>query len=326
MQVLQERFLFGLRLTGQVFPKRVEYLHKRYLKDGDILFVEMYKDLASTDFVSPQNIAMIKKMFSSIGRRIFLEMSQATGNFSTGSSLLNVLNFARNVDLKDFNSVIRNYERIKNIKHDSWSVAILMANAKDALKNLGKIKIGNQTLNDQLAPMVIDFNRMLPKLIRKGKNIEKLVERAFGNATNSVIRACNRLKGIVAKYSGIFREDSAKWRKFAKFASELTIPSLGMAKSMLVTMVKRQRIAGSKSELENVVDSFKQNDPFNLTSYVISLIENTDKQLPERMWRTLLMTLSGDIQHVQSYLLRRMRAFERQVLKNQKEVCICFFI
>ena len=324
--MLRERFLFGLRLTGQVFPKRAEYFQKRYLKDGNILVGKIYKDLASTDFVSPKNIAMIKKMFSNVGRRIFLEMSQATGNFSTGSSLLNVLNFAKRVDLKDFNSLIRNYERIKRIKHDAWSVAILMDNAKDALKNLGKIKIGNHTLNDQLAPMIIDFNRMLPKLIRKGKNIEELVKRAFGNATTSVVRACNLLKGIITKYSGIFREDSAKWQKFVKFASELTIPSLGMARSMLDKMVRKKRFTGKKSELQNVVDSFKKNDPFNLTSYIVTLIENTDKQPPEKMWRTLLMTLAGDIQHVQSYLLKRMKVFERQVLKHQIEVHICFFI
>ena len=313
--------MFGLRLTAQVFPRRVEYFRKEYLKDGKISLEKLYQDFAHKDFVSPKNVAMVKKMFITVGEKIFLEMSQATGNFSTGRTLLNMLNFAKDADFKNFDSVMRSYEKMKTVKHQDWSLAVLMHNLKDALKDFGSMKIGNQTFNELVIPIISDFNSALPKLIRRGTILEKMVKRAFKNGTERVIRICNLCRGIITKYSSMFDENSAKWQKLVKFASELTIPSLSMTQNMLKKILKRENFAfGNKSELYEIVESFLKNDPFNLTSYAVNLIESTDDQPPEKMLKTMLMTLAGDVQHVQMFTTKKIKVIENLVLKHQKEV------
>ena len=308
-------------MIAQVFPKGVESFKRQYLRGGKILFGKFYRDFAQKNFVAPKNIAKLQKMFSNGGKRIFLEMSQATGNFSTGSFILNLLNFAKDADVKDFNSVIRSYGKIKNMKHQDWSFSVLTSHLKDALKGFGKMKIGNQMLNKHLGPIISDFNGALTKIIKKGKIFEKVVKRAFMEGANNVVRISSLFSDIITKYAGVLDEDSAKWQKLVKFGSELTIPSLGMTRNMFKQMLKKDKFAGNKSKLYWNVESFMKNDPFNLTSYIINLIENTDELPPEKMLKTILTTLGRDVQNVQNFAIKRMKIIENLFIKHQREVC-----
>ena len=248
-------------------------------------------------------------------------MSQATGNFSTGGFMLNLLKFAKDADLKDFNSVIRSYEKIKKMRHQEWSLSVLISHLKDILKSFGKMKIGNQILNKHLGPIISDFNGALTKMIKKGRALEKLVKRAFVDGANNVVRVSNLCRDLITKYASVLDKDSAKWQKLVKFGSELTIPSLGMTRKAFKQMLKKEKFAGNKSELYRNVESFMKNDPFNLTSYVIDLIESTDELPPEKMLKTILTTLGRDVQNVQNFAIKRMKIIEGFIIKHQREVC-----
>ena len=320
--MFRERLLFGLRLSAQVFPQKVESFKKKYVRDNEILHEKMFKDFINNNLTSSKNIIIIQEILSSMGNKVLEELSQATSNFSTGGTLLKLLKFAKDIDVKDLNSIIKSYGKVKKMKSPEWSFSVFLDHLKDVIKSIGKTSIGNKTVNYHIVPMIQDFNKVIPKMIKDSKNVEKIIKVTFKNSKNYLKQISQNLRKNITKYSTGFGDDFAKWQKFVQFASDLSLPALGTARKMLNTTMLKEKSVPNKSNLQKLVEFLMKHDRSNLALYLINVIENTDDQPPKEVIKTILRKFADIVQDIEKSGIKKLKNIEKIIVNNQKEVIV----
>lgn len=319
--LLKDRFLFSLRLIAQLFPTKIEKFKQHYVRNDRILVEQIYGDFVRTDLTAPKNTKVVEEILENFSTRMFMEMAQATGNFSTGSSILNLLKLMRDIDLKDFDSAVKSYRKLKEEKGSEWSIPVLLDHLKDVVKSFGRVNIGNQTINNHIVPMIQDFNTLLPKMVKKTKAFEKMIKAAFKESASYVKDFSHRFREGVAKYPREgFGEDFANWQKLVKFGSDLTVPVFGTVRKLLKKELAKENDIGRTSNVQELATLLMKFDRFNLTLHVIRLIEESDDQPPEQALKTMLRKVAATAKDVERKVKKKMRVVERVLLSSQKEV------
>lgn len=317
---MRERFFFGLRMAAQMFPRKVEHFKKEYIRNNDILIAKIYKDIVGTNLTAQENTKIITTLLSNGAKWVFSELAHATGNFSTGTSLLNLLKFIQGVDFDNLDSVIQSYERVKRMSYDGWSIPAVLQHFKDILKNFGKMKFGNETVNHHIVPMIHDFNSVIPNIIKESKAYDQLIKAAFRKTVAYVREISRQYRTFISQQNGKLADSFSKWEKVFKFASALTTPVFDTTRKMVNMKLKKEKDVEKRLFLQKLIGSLIKYDQINMTDFVLNLFENDDDRPPEEALKSLLRKITEAIENVEKKARKKLKVMEKIITSNQRQV------
>ena len=317
--MLKERFGFGLRLLAQLFPKQVRKFQKRYLRK-DFNFDKLYKDILKANLSSNENKMLVENMVGDFGSRVLMEITNATGGFSTATGFLNMLKFVKGLNFTNLNSVVRSYEKMKNMKYSNWSVPVLLHHLKGVLKTVGRMYIANRTINEHLAPMIRDFRTVLPKIIGFSENLERRTDLIFRNTTMYLKTATAMFKKSVAKYSTAVGFGFQNWRKVLTFMSDLVVPVLGTTKKLARSAIMENRTRQDYARIHQYLELLSRYDRYNVTTDILVFLEKTNGLPVEKALQMILRKGAGVFEDLTGFVAKKLQFITEEMTGIQKEV------
>ncbi len=218
--------MFGLRLTSQLFPDQVREFSKRYSTKTGFRYQKLYSDFLKANFISEKYTTKLDRIFTNLGVRVLTEITNATGGFSTGTGFLNMLRFVRGLNFTDANSVITSYERMKRMKYTEWSPSVLLQHLRVALKKIGRWDVRNQTIDEHVAPMILGFRTILPRIMAANRKFQVNSDKAFRDAILQITGRKAYFKRLMKNSLTQLRNGFEKWRKIFTFVSDISVPVL----------------------------------------------------------------------------------------------------
>eukprot|EP00795_Rhopilema_esculentum_P006498 gene6498-11955_t len=316
---LRARLRFVLRVAAQVFPDLVSQFERTYLKDGNFS-AKLYQDFLATNLTEPSYLNRTKAAIEKLTRKILMEVQNATNGFSSGTAVLNLLKFVNGLNLTSLNSASKSFDKMKGMKYSNWSLPDLLDNWKEILKTMGRLQIGNQTVNKRLQPMILDFKDILPHLVQKTEYIAKKIEILLDNSTNEVKRLKLMLHEVLSNTAAKMKYGFSNWPKLLNFLSDLLVPVIGTTRNMLGVAFKKHTSSVHGTSFANLNTLWMRFDRVDFTAELVKVIESASGTPIEQSFQTLLKKGAAVFDEIENYVLKQLQVYKETVHEAQSEL------